>query len=203
MLRVIISVETTELRESAISTGARRVLSHVVVLVDDARLVLTNSRLLSLFEHRVEVLIQIILRLIQVRRRRRHLSGWDLEAVLGHAEGELGLSGHLRLSEILACHLGELVGTGAGKLGGTAERLFISLQLGRHGLLAALITELLNHFIATGARKAGIATLLNIIDEHSLHVVAADTETVLLVSLATLGAEGVAKLITCRSGQFA
>ena len=164
---------------------------------------MTDPGLLSLFEHGVEVFVQIILRLIQVRRGRRHLSGWDIKAVLRAAEGELGLSGHVRLSEILACHLGELVGARAGKLGGTAERLLICLELGCHGLLAALITELLDHFIATGARKAGIATLLNIIDEHSLHVVAADTERVLLVGLATLGAEGVAKLITCRSGQFA
>jgi len=200
---VIISVETTELRESAIGTRTRRILRHVVVLVDDARFVLTNSRLLSLFEHRVEVLVQIICRLIQVRRRRRHLSGWHLEAVLRAAEGELGLSGHVRLRQRLARHLGELVGARTGKLGGATERLLVGLQLGSHRLLAALVAELLDHFIAAGARQAVVSALLNIIDEHPLHVVATDTKRVLLVGLATIMAEGVTELVTCRSGQFA
>ena len=111
------SVETAEVTESTIGTGAGRLLLHVVMLVDDAGLVLTNLGLLSLLEHRVEVFIQIILRLIQVGRGRRHLSRWHLEAILGDAEGEFGLRGHVRLSQRLARHLGELVGAWAGKLG--------------------------------------------------------------------------------------
>ena len=47
-----------------------------------------------------------------------------------------------------------------------------------------------------------ITALLDVVDEHSLHGIAADTEGVLLVGLATVRAERVAKLITCGSGKF-
>ena len=79
------------------------------MLVDDAGFVLTYLSLLSLVEHRVEVFIQIILRLIKIGRRRGNFSGWHLEAILCDAEGEFGLSGHVRLSQTLARHLCELV----------------------------------------------------------------------------------------------
>lgn len=46
-----LSGETAELRESTVSTGAGRLLLHIVVLVDDAGLVLSNLCLLSLVEH--------------------------------------------------------------------------------------------------------------------------------------------------------
>ena len=196
------SLETAEVRESTISAGTWSLLLHIVVLVDDAGFVLTDLCLLSLLEHRVEVFIQIILRLIEVRRRRRHLSGWNLEAILGDAEREFGLSGHVRLSQGLARHLCELVRARTGQLFRATESLLVRHQLARHGLLCAGIAELLKVVIAARARQTMITTLLNIVDEHLLHGIATDTERVLLVSLATVSSEGVAKLITCRSRQF-
>ena len=143
------------------------------------------------------------MRLIQVGRRGRHLSGWYIEAILRHAEGELGLRGHVRLRQILAGDLGELVRAGARKFGGAAQRLLVSHQLGAHGLLSTGVAELLHVVISAGTGQAVITALLNIVNEHSLHVVATDTERVLLVGLAALRAEGVTELITCGSGQLA
>ena len=198
-----ISVKAAEIGEPTIGTGSRSLLLHVVMLVNDARLVLTNFRLLSLIEHRVEVLIQIILRLIEVRRRGRHLSGWYIEAILRLPEGEIRLGGYVRLCQFFARNLSELVGARAGKLFRATECLLIRHQFRAHGLLVTGITKFLHVFIATGARQAVITTLLDIIDEHFLHSVATNTERVLLIGLTTIGTECIAELITCGAGQLA